>query len=285
MKRQLLYISLGATLTPTLLVFIFTYLVSSDIVLSLALGGIATATDPAATIDVIREVRASGPLTQMLKSVVAIDDAWGIIIFSLILLAASIFSGNGGSLIDILYSLLDIGGSLLLGIAVAIPMSLVIGRTREGEPTLVEAMGFVFICGGLALLLELSYLLACMSLGATFARKAKYISRPFHEIEEVSEPFMIMFFLLSGLNLDLASLKNLRHHWYYVYPGSQYRKNSRSRNFRPICKLPTAYTETPWLVPTTASWCCYWNGLINIRTVTRNRRKSSIIGSRLNRFL
>lgn len=206
-KRQILYVSIGATLAPAVVVFVFIYLVSSDIVLSLVLGGIATATDPAATIDVIREVHARGSLTRMLKSVVAIDDALGMIIFSLVFVVANMLSGNGVAITDISYVFLDIGGSILLGIAVAFPMSMVVGRARDGEPTLVEAMGFVFVCGGLALLFDLSYLLACMTLGAALARKAKFMNRPFHEIEEVSEPFMIMFFLLSGLNLDLASLK------------------------------------------------------------------------------
>jgi len=206
-KRHILLISLGASLIPAIVVFVATLLVSGDVVLALVLGGIATATDPAATLDVIREVNAQGPLTRMLKGVVAIDDAWGVIVFSLVLVAALMLTGNGNGVSDVMRGFRDVGGALLLGVAVGLPMAFVIGRNKPGEPTMVEAMGFVFICGGLALLWDFSYLLACMALGATVARRARYVDRPFHEVEKASEPFLIVFFLLSGLSLDLLSLK------------------------------------------------------------------------------
>ena len=208
-RRQILFISLGASLIPAITVLGFVWLVSSNLVLALVLAGIATATDPAATLDVIREFRARGPLSQILKGVVAVDDAWGVIIFSLLLVVATAVSGNGSSMVDIAHGIWDVGGALLLGMAIGIPMSAIVGRYRPGEPTIVEAMGFVFICGGLALDLEISYLLACMMLGATIARKAKHVERPFHAIEKASDPFLVVFFILSGMSLDLPSQTTL----------------------------------------------------------------------------
>ncbi len=66
-RRQILFISLGASLIPAMAVFSAVLLVTSDLVLALVLAGIATATDPAATVDVIREFRARGPVSRILK--------------------------------------------------------------------------------------------------------------------------------------------------------------------------------------------------------------------------
>lgn len=208
-RRQILFISLGASLIPAMAVFSAVLLVTSDLVLALVLAGIATATDPAATVDVIREFRARGPVSRILKGVVAVDDAWGIIIFCLLLAIATALSGEGTSIVDIAHGVWDVCGALLLGVVIGIPMSVVIGRHRPGEPTIVEAMGFVFICGGCAIYFDVSYLLACMMLGATVARRAKHIERPFHDIETASDPFLIIFFILSGMNLDLSALNTL----------------------------------------------------------------------------
>jgi len=71
---------------------------------------------------------------------------------------------------------------------------------------LLEAAGFVFICGGLALMLHVSYLLACMALGATVANRATHHTRPFREIEGASQPFLVMFFLLAGYECDLDAV-------------------------------------------------------------------------------
>ena len=80
------------------------------------------------------------------------------------------------------------------------------GRIEPGEPTLAEALGVVFLCGGIAIWLEVSFLLAAMTLGAVVANLAKHHTRPFHAIEGVDEPFLILFFVLAGASLELDSL-------------------------------------------------------------------------------
>ncbi|MCE0492484.1 cation:proton antiporter [Vibrio salinus] len=208
-RWHILLISLGVSLVPAIFVFLFVLLISSNPILSLVLAGISTATDPAATIDVVREFKARGPLSKMLKSVVAIDDAWGIIIFSLLIVIAGNINNGGHDLSYIMGAAWEILGALLLGFLIGLPMSYFIGRNRAGEPTIVEAMGFVFICGGAAIYLHVSYLLACMMLGATVSKKAKHVERPFYDIETVSEPFLVIFFILSGISLDLSTLNPL----------------------------------------------------------------------------
>ncbi|MEK6233733.1 MAG: cation:proton antiporter, partial [Planctomycetales bacterium] len=101
------------------------------------------------------------------------------------------------------------GGAIALGTMLGFPMAWLTGRLRRGEPAILEAAGFVFLCGGLAALLNVSYLLACMTLGAVVANRAKHYIRPFHAIEGASDPFLTVFFILAGLRLELDALANV----------------------------------------------------------------------------
>ena len=206
--RIVLFVSLGVTFGSALAVFVTTLVLGFDLTVALLLAGIACATDPAATLDVVREYRARGPLTKAVLEVVAIDDAWGVILFSALLVLAEVLTGDGsmGHLDGVLRSLWDVFGALLLGVVIGIPMAWMTGRVKDGEPSLLEAAGFVFICGGLALMLNVSYLLACMALGATVANRATHHTRPFREIEGASQPFLVMFFLLAGYECDLGAV-------------------------------------------------------------------------------
>lgn len=198
-------ISLAVVCVTATVVFAALVSVGVPSVLALLLAGIAPATAPAATLDVVRESNAKGPLTDTLLEVVAIDDAWGVMLFSLLLVIASHLSGQEAGGGELLVGLWEVLGAGLLGALLAVPMAWVTGREGRGEPTLVEAVGFVFLCGGLAELLDVSYLLACIVLGATLANRARHYTRPFHAIERVREPFLIVFFVLAGFELDLAA--------------------------------------------------------------------------------
>ena len=100
----------------------------------------------------------------------------------------------------------EIGGSLLLGGLLGIPMAYLTGRVRPGEPTLAEAMGFVLLCGGIATWLELSPILAAMVMGSAVASLASHHDRPFHAIEGVEWPFLILFFILAGASAHPEAL-------------------------------------------------------------------------------
>jgi Kef-type K+ transport system membrane component KefB len=205
--RTVVAISLGETFGAALAVFACVLLIQGDFVVALLLAGIAPATAPAATMDVIREMNAKGPLTKTLLGVVAVDDAWGVILFSLLLVIVEGVVGGGALLIEITQGLWEVLGGVLLGIIIGLPMAWFTGRIKKGEPSLVEAAGFVFICGGLALALNVSYLLACIVLGATVANRAKHHSRPFREIEGASDPFLVMFFMLAGYEFNITAFK------------------------------------------------------------------------------
>jgi Kef-type K+ transport system membrane component KefB len=177
--------------------------------LALLLAGVAPATDPAATTDVIGESRAKGRFTNVLLGIVAVDDAWGLICFSLLAAVATGFAGTGSGAELLAAGAWEIGGALLLGLGLGVPGAYLTGRVARGEPTLVEALGIVLLCGGLAIWMEVSFLLAAMVLGAAISNLAKHHHRPFHAIEGIEWPFMVIFFVFAGASLHLGALARI----------------------------------------------------------------------------
>ena len=179
-----------------------------DLPLALLLAAIAAATAPAATYDVVEEARADGPFTDTLLGIVGIDDAWGLLLFSLALaLAVGLGSDAGASGAGVLLAAgREIGGALGLGVALGLPAALLTHRIAAGEPTLVEALGIVFLTAGLATVLEVSFILAAMVLGAVMVNVGRERARAFHEIEHLEWPFMVLFFILAGAAMQPAVL-------------------------------------------------------------------------------
>jgi len=204
--RVVLWISIAQTLVVAFLVFIVLFISGAGIAISLILAGIAPATAPAATIDLVQERKAKGPLTNTLLGVVALDDAWGIMLFSVMLILVEGLMNGTVANMQFLYILWEILGAGLLGVILGVPMAWLTGRIKRGEPTLLEAAGFVFICGGLALFLKVSFLLSTMVLGAVVANRAKHHTKPFRDIKGISEPFLAIFFFLAGYEFELESL-------------------------------------------------------------------------------
>ena len=204
--KVVLWISIGEVVAAALLVMGGLLLCGVSWEIALLLGGIAPASAPAATIDVIRELKAKGEFSKTLESVVAIDDAWGLLIFSLLLAVAQAIHGQGSEMKILMLGGWEIGMAIIVGLALGFPMAYLTGRLEAGEPTLAEALGFILLCGGMAVWLECSFILAGMVLGATVANCAAHHKRPFTAIEGIEWPFMILFFILAGASLNLDSL-------------------------------------------------------------------------------
>lgn len=207
--RSVLIVSLAEVAGAATAVFFFLLCFGYTLPLALLLAAVAPASAPAATMDVIREARAKGPVTDTVLGSVAIDDAWGVILFSILLAVAQAIHGQVESATILLGGLWEVVGGILLGVLVGLPMAWLTGRVRPGELTLIESLGFVFLCSGLATRFQLSHILACMAMGATVSNVAKHHTRPFHAIEEVEQPFLIIFFLLAGFDFDASQLRNV----------------------------------------------------------------------------
>jgi len=204
--KLVLLISVAEAIITAIVVLIGLLLLGLPKDMAFLLAGIATATDPAAITDVVHETRAEGEFTRAMLGIVAVDDAWGLIVFSIMLTIVQTFDGQSGTTGPLLGGVWELGGALLVGIALGIPMAYVTGRIRPGEPSLVEALGAVFLCGGIAIWLKVSFLLASMVLGCVVANLARHHIRPFHAIEGIEWPFMILFFVLAGASLQFETL-------------------------------------------------------------------------------
>lgn len=179
--------------------------VGAPVAVALALGGIAAASGPAVTLVVIQEEGAKGPFPRTLLGMVAFSDALAIMLFSVMVAAGSLVDGGsaaGGVLVD---ALRDIGGGILLGAVVGAPAAVLSTRIRRGDATLVEGLAVVLLLAGLAVRLEVSFLLAAVVAGAVVANVPGE-SRPLRAIEHVEWPFLAVFFVLGGAALELSEV-------------------------------------------------------------------------------
>lgn len=177
--------------------------------LAILFGCIAAATAPAATVDVVIESGCESNFSNKLLSIVALDDAWGLILFSIGIAFISMLNGTGSSTGSIIQAMYDIGGAIFLGVLVGLPATYVTGRIKPGQPILTEALGLVLLCGGLAIWLDVSFLIASMVMGAVIANLAKHHEYPFHAIEGIEWPFMVIFFVVAGASLELEQLSQV----------------------------------------------------------------------------
>jgi Kef-type K+ transport system membrane component KefB len=207
--RLVLSITAGEMLFAAVVVFVALMLTGAPAALALILAAIAPASAPAAIFETIREGNSKGPLTDTVLGVVAIDDGLGVIFFSLLLVVAQAVSGQAVQFSELLRGLWEVFGAVALGGLLGLPMAWTLTRIRDGQPTLIEAAGFIFLCAGLASLLNVSYLLAAMVLGAVTASRGAGNLKPFHAIEKVREPFLAVFFILAGLEFEPDKLTAL----------------------------------------------------------------------------
>jgi Kef-type K+ transport system membrane component KefB len=206
---EIILISVTAVIVTALIVFLGLFLVGVPLDIAILLGCIAAATAPAATVDIVMESDYKGRFADLLLAVVALDDAWGLILFSMGLALVAAMVGVEGHASPLLMALKDIGGAAILGLLIGLPAAYMTGRIRQGQPMLVEALGLVFVCGGLAIWLDVSFLIASMVMGAVVANLATHHEYPFHAIEDIEWPFMVTFFVLAGALLEFSTIKDI----------------------------------------------------------------------------
>ncbi len=209
--RAVASISISACLLPWLLVtLMLVTFFQQPIYIALMFGAIAAATAPAAVVTVVQEYRSKGEFTDTLLGVVAIDDAWALIIFGFSLsLAKSFLGGNSsaiGILRDSLKALIEIGGSFLLGWAVAIVFNKLSGFINTRKDRLIYTLGFLFLTIGLAIFFHVSVLLSCMFLGAMLTNINKLSFEFFDSLRDIDTPLYLIFFVLAGASLKVGVL-------------------------------------------------------------------------------
>lgn len=174
--------------------------------LALLLGGIAPATAPASTYDVVQESRANGPFTETLLGIIGLDDAWCLLIFGLASAVTASIIGEGSASVFIYQGIREIGGAILLGSLLGVAAGILTQRIDPGQPTLIEAIAIVLLTAGVAMLFDLSYILTAVVLGAVMTNLARHHDKAFHEIEHLEWPLLLLFFVLAGASLHIEDL-------------------------------------------------------------------------------
>lgn len=178
------------------------------IVLALLLGAVSVATAPAATLLVIRELKAAGPLTTILMAVVAVDDGLAIIMFGMTLSAARhlVGIGDSGIVMVSLFSFLEICGSLLLGVITGLLIDYIVNKLRRQSEMLTIGLALLLLCGEGARVFGLSPLLAGMAAGFTIVNRDFRDVRLFRALNAFEPPIYVLFFTLAGSQLHLSAL-------------------------------------------------------------------------------
>lgn len=186
---------------------------------AITLGATATATAPAATLMVVRQYKAKGPLTDILLPVVALDDAVGLVCFSVSIGVAQAVEGGAVSLISILVNpLLEVVLSLLLGAVAGVVFTGVESLFKSNSKRLCLSITFVLLTIALSQLeytfdsgvkISFSSLLVCMMLGTVFCNLCKSSEELMGKTDKWTMPLYVLFFVISGAELDFSVFSSL----------------------------------------------------------------------------
>jgi len=192
----------------SLLVFILSfYILNLNLPFSLVLSALASATAPASTVMTIRQTGAKGDFVNTLLQVVALDDVFGLIAYSVaISISISLNSGklNISSILSpIVFNILV----LILGGSFGVLMKLLIPKQRSKDNKLIISIAVLFTFCGICALLNISPLLGCMSMGTVYINITED-DKLFKQINYFSPPILLLFFVRSGLNFKLDVLVN-----------------------------------------------------------------------------
>ena len=180
----------------------------------LILSAIATATAPAATLMVVRQYKAKGPLTDLLLPIVALDDAVGLIIFAILFGVSKAIGGGGANIISIVVEpLIEIFASLIVGALLGFVLSKLEKLFHSNSNRLSLVITFIFatvavtelqniyICG---VHIGFSSLLTCMMCGTIFCNVCECSDEMMERADGWTKPLLILFFVISGAELDLS---------------------------------------------------------------------------------
>ncbi|MCE5343159.1 MAG: cation:proton antiporter [Eubacteriales bacterium] len=176
--------------------------------MSIALGSIAAATAPAATLMVIRQYKAKGPVSEMLLPVVAMDDAVGLIAFAVSMNIAQAFaSGEAITVVTMLLDpLIEIVGSLALGTALGFALSYIARLFASRGNKLALTIAFILLALALCSQWSFSSLLCMMMLGAVMTNVSSVSNVIIEQTDRFTPPIFLLFFVISGMDLNISVL-------------------------------------------------------------------------------
>lgn len=187
------------------------YLVTHSLPIAIVFGALASATAPAATVDVLWQYRSRGPLTTTLFGVVGLDDAAALIIYAFASSATkALLSSDGFEWQSALSGpLLEIGGALLMGAIGGWILHLAMRWVRDKGQRLIIIIGMITLCAGLADHFALSLILANMAMGFTLVNISRDNRVAFELSGAFNPPVMVLFFVLVGARVNISLLPSI----------------------------------------------------------------------------
>ena len=180
---------------------------------AIILGAVASATAPAATLMVVKQYKAKGPVTSTLLPVVALDDAVGLVLFSVSFgIATAIHSNSANAVSIIVEPLVEVVVSLALGALMGLLFTFVERFFHSRSKRLSVSVAFVFATVAISMLkfdtgfihISFSPLLSCMMLGTIFCNICDFSAELMDRLDRWTAPIYILFFVLSGAELELT---------------------------------------------------------------------------------
>ena len=207
--KQVILITLFESLITGIVVTLtMHYLLAVSWRMALLLGAIATATAPASTMMTINQYQATGDFVNILLQVVALDDVVCLIAFSLVI--AFVDAAETGiitystAVLPVVYNIL----ALALGFLSGVLLSRILTPDRSDDNRLILTIALLLGLSGLCSIFDISPLMACMVLGATYINIA-HDRKLYRQINNFTPPILSLFFILSGIKLNIASLSTL----------------------------------------------------------------------------
>lgn len=185
------------------------YIVKMPFAFSLVIASMSAATAPAATLLVIRQYRANGPLTKTILPVVALDDVFGIMVFGVAISVAKLIvsGGDNVSMIDMFSKpIIEIVGSLALGLIFGFILSQLKKVLDGKDENQIVTLAFIGVASGVSGLLGLSPLLTNIVMGTVIVNTVKNSKAIFESVNNFSAPLFVLFFTLAGASLDINIL-------------------------------------------------------------------------------
>jgi len=207
MGKQIVIILIVQVLITFIATWGFVYLLTRDLPLSIILGSLAPATAPAGTIAVLRDLKAKGTLTDITMALVGLDDALVIVIYSVGIMWTKMLLGAEASIsFSFTYPLWEIFGGLGLGGAIGIAIAYFTKKIHlTSDHIFVVSLAVAILCWGLAEMIGVSAILACMALGTAVINLNVQIGTRSNElIDNIMTPVFVLFFAAIGMAMDFS---------------------------------------------------------------------------------
>lgn len=210
--KSIVIITLAEVVGAIVIVFsVMYYIFGQPFAFSIVIASMSAATAPAATLLVMRQYKAHGPLTKTILPVVALDDVFGIMAFGIAMSLAKLSVGKQQYSIVQMFQgpLIEIFGSLLFGIILGGALVLLAKRSTGRDNLQAITLVAIGIATGLSKMLGLSSLLTCIMMGTMVVNYLHKSKRVFDSINDFINPVYILFFTLAGASLNLSTFKTV----------------------------------------------------------------------------